>query len=96
MTLNGVEDISEFGESFIKSHNEKSDEGYLFEADVQCLENLHNFHNDLPLLPERMKFGKIEKLVANLHDKTEHVIHKESVKNALNHGLVLKNNDFIK
>ena len=96
MTLNGVEDISEFGESFIKSHNEESDEGYLLEVDVQCLENLHNFHNGLPLLPERMKFGKIEKLVANLYDKTEHVIHKENVKNALNHGLVLKNNDFIK
>ena len=37
--------------------------------------NLHNLHNDLSFLPERMKIEKDEKLVANLHDKTESVIH---------------------
>ena len=29
---------------------------------------------------------KIEKLVANLHDKTEYVIHIRNFKQALNHG----------
>ena len=33
---------------------------------------------------------KIEKLVTNLHDKTEHVIHIRNLRQALNHGLVLK------
>ena len=37
-----------------------------------------------------MKIEKAEKLVANLHDKTEHVIHIRNLKQALNHGLVLK------
>ena len=37
--------------------------------------NLHNLHNDLSFLHERMKIEKDEKLVANLHDKTESVIH---------------------
>ena len=37
-----------------------------------------------------MKFEKVEKLVANLHDKTEYVIHITNLKQALNHGLVLK------
>ena len=32
----------------------------------------------------------VEKLVANLHDKTEYVIHMKNLKQALNHGLVLK------
>ena len=41
----------------------------------KCLEKRHKFHNDLPFLPERMKIKKVEKLVANLHDKTEYVIH---------------------
>ena len=41
-------------------------------------------------LPERMKIEKVEKLVANLHDKTEYVIHIRNLKQALNHGLVLK------
>ena len=33
---------------------------------------------------------KIEKLVANLHDKNEHVTHIENLKQALNNGLGLK------
>ena len=37
-----------------------------------------------------MKIEKVEKLVTNLHDKTEHVIHIRNLKQALNHGLVLK------
>ena len=37
-----------------------------------------------------MKIEKVEKLVANLHDKTEYVIHIRNLKQALNHGLVLK------
>ena len=35
-----------------------------------------------------MKIEKVEKLVANLHDKTEYVIHIRNLKQALNHGLV--------
>ena len=41
-------------------------------------------------LLERTKIEKVEKLVANLHDKTEYVIHIRNLKQALNHGLVLK------
>ena len=34
----------------------------------------------------RMKIEKFEKLVTNLHDKTEYVIHIRNLKQALNHG----------
>ena len=37
-----------------------------------------------------MKIEKFKKLAANLHDKTEYVIHTRSLKQLLNHGLVLK------
>ena len=37
-----------------------------------------------------MKFEKIEKLVTSLHDKTEYVIYRRNVKQALNHELILK------
>ena len=37
-----------------------------------------------------MKIEKVEKLVANLHDKIEYVIHIKNLKQALNHRLVLK------
>ena len=37
-----------------------------------------------------MKIEKVENLVASLHDKIGYVIHKRNLKQALNHGLVLK------
>ena len=37
-----------------------------------------------------MKIEKVQKLVANLHDKTEYVMHIRDLKQALNHRLVLK------
>ena len=85
-----IKDTSQFNEDFIKNYNEESDEGYFLDVDVQYPEKLHELHNDLPFLPERMKIEKVEKLVANLHDKTEYVIHIRNLKQALNHGLVLK------
>ena len=66
-----IKDTSQFNENFIKNYNEESDEGYSLEVDVQYFEKLHEFHNDLQFLPKIMKTEKVEKLVANLHDKTE-------------------------
>ena len=37
-----------------------------------------------------MKIEKVEKFVANVHDKSEDVIHIRNLKQALNSGLVLK------
>ena len=61
-----VEDISEFDESFSKSYNEGSDEGYFFKVDVQYQEKMYDLRNDLLLLSKRMKTEKCGKLVANL------------------------------
>ena len=49
-----IEDTSQFNEDFLKSYNEESNEGYILEVDVQYSEKLHELHNDLPFLPERM------------------------------------------
>ena len=35
-----------------------------------------------------MKLEKVEKLVVNVHDKTEYVIHIRNLKEALHHGLI--------
>ena len=70
-----IKDTSQFNEDFIKNYKEESDEKYFLKIDVQYLEKLHKLHNDLLFLPEKMKIEKVEKLVANLHDKTECVIH---------------------
>ena len=37
-----------------------------------------------------MKIEKLQKLVANLHDKIEYFVHIRNLKQVLNHGLVLK------
>ena len=67
-----VEGTSQFNEDFIKCYNDYSDEGYFLEVDIQYPENVHNLHNDLTFLPERMKIEKVKKFVANLHDKEEY------------------------
>ena len=62
----------------------------MLEVDVQYPEKLLELHHDLPFFSERMKIEKAENLVANLRNKTQYVIHIRNLKEALNHGLVLK------
>ena len=47
--------IAKSNKYFTKNYDENSDIGYVLEADVEYLKRLHNFHNDLPFLPERMR-----------------------------------------
>ena len=51
---------------------------------------MFELYNDLRFFPEGMTVDIAEKFVANLHDKKEYVIHIRNLKQALNHGLVLK------
>ena len=92
--------MSKFTKEFIKNYDEDSDKGYILEVDVgygeaeskgrYYPENLHDLHSDLPFLPERMKINKCAKLVCNLYDKKSYVVHIRALKQALNHGLILK------
>ena len=84
-----IKGTSQFNEDFIKNYNEESVEGCFLEVDVHYIKILHEIHNDLPSLPEIMKIEKVGKLLANLLDKTEYVIHIRNLKQALNNGLVL-------
>ena len=45
---------------------------------------IYTFYN------KERKLKKVEKLVTNLYDKNEYVIHIKKSKQALNHGLILK------
>ena len=78
-----IKDTSQFNEDFIRNHNEESDRGYFFEIGVQYFEKLHELHNNLPILPERMKIEKVEKLVGNLHDKNEYIMHIRHLKKSI-------------
>ena len=67
----------------------QTDKGYLLEVDVSYPKELHNPHNDLPFMCERMEINGIEKLVLNLRDKKNYVIHIQALNQALQHGLRL-------
>ena len=60
------DDLSKFDKSFIKNYDGNSDNGYIFEADIEYPKNLHKQHSDLPFLPEKMKIKKCNKLVCNV------------------------------
>ena len=79
-----------FNKNFIKNYDEDSDKGYIFEVDVKYPKRLHNLHCDLLILPERMKVNTRNELVCNLYDKNNYVVHIRSLKQALDHGIILK------
>ena len=74
----------EFDERFIKNNNENSNKGYFIEVDVEYPKKMFNLHKDLPFLPERKKIEKCNKLVCNIHDKENYVVHIRALKEALN------------
>ena len=84
------QDLSILTNDFIKNYNENSDKGYLFHVDITYPQEIRELHADLPFLPDKMQVNKINKLVGNVHDKNNYVIHVYALKQALNHGLLLK------
>ena len=77
-----LDQISDLATSKIK--------GYLLEIDIRYLTELHDSHNDLPFMCEKMKINKVEKLVPNLRDKKNYVIQIRVLDQSLRHGLVLE------
>ena len=64
--------------------------GYLLQADVKYPKKLHDLHNDLPFMCEKMKINRVEKLVPNLQEKETYVVHVKALNQALKHGLILE------
>ena len=69
---------------------ECSDKGYLLEVDVKYPKELNDLHNDLLFMCEKMEINKVEKLVPNLHDKKNYVIHVRALSQTIKHRLILK------
>ena len=80
--------VSKFDEDFITNYDEDTNKGYIFEVDVKYPKDFHDLQSDLQFLTEKNKINKCDKLVCNLYDKN--VVHIRSLKQALNHGLILK------
>ena len=82
-----VNDISEIDEDFVKDYNQNDNKGYILDVDVDYPSKLQNLHSDLPFLPERMIINNTKKLVYNLNDKKNDIVHINVLKQALDHGL---------
>ena len=67
----------------------RTDKGYVLEVDISYPKELHNQHNDLPFMCERMEINGVEKLVTHLRYKKNYVIHIKALNQVLQHGLSL-------
>ena len=84
-----IADISRIDENFVKSYNKNSNKGYILKIDVDYPCELQNLHCDLPFLPEKMVVNSTKKLICNLQDKKDYVVHINVLKQALDNGLKL-------
>ena len=85
-----MDDISKIDEDFVKDYNKNHNKGYILDVDVDYPNKLQNLHNDLPFLPERMVINNTKTLVCNLNDKKNYIVHIIVLKQALDHGLKLR------
>ena len=93
----------------IISISDKSPIGYILEADLEYSDELHELHNDFPLVPEKfavsndmlsnyckkiadkyeIKVGDVKKLIPNLGNKTNYVVHYRNLQLYLSLGIKL-------
>ena len=71
---------------------EKKDtnQGYIFEVDLEYPPSLWELHNDYPLAPERIKIDNVDKLISSLLPKKNYVLHYKNLKQYLQEGMNLK------
>ena len=76
----------------VNSVSEKSPIGYILNVDLKYSDELHVLHNDYPLAPEKLdeiKVGNVEKLIPNLGNKTNYVVHYKNIQLFLSLGMKL-------
>ena len=71
---------------------EKKDtnQGFIFEVDLDYPGTLWYLHNDYPLAPEKLKVDKIDKLICSFLLKRHYVLHYKNLKQYLQEGMILK------
>ena len=70
---------------------EKKDtnQGFIFEVDLDYPETLWDSHNAYPLAPEKLK--GIDKIICSFLPKRHYVVHYKNLKQYLQEGMILKN-----
>ena len=81
--LDEVESMLQGGKPHLK------DLGFTIEVDLEYPEELHNLHNDYPLVPEKVIINGVDKLAPNLGDKTSYVTTYEAIAYYMSKGMKL-------
>lgn len=68
----------------MQAYDDNSIKEYILEVDVSFPKQLQKIQSDLPILPERMKIEKYQKVICNMYDKKNYPIHIKAVKQTLN------------
>ena len=79
------DNFKKYTSGFIKNYDENNNLGYLLEVDIEYLKNIHETHRNLPFLPI-----KKDKWLTTLENNENYVVHIQTLKQALLHGLEFK------
>ena len=77
----------EFSEAWSRALKNWRNHSCILEVDLEYPKELHDLHNDYQLAPERLKIGGVEKLIPNLYDKKNYVVHHKTLKQYESFGL---------
>ncbi len=61
----------------------------ILEVDLDYREELHDLHNEYPLAPEKVTVNKVEKLIPNLNNKKNYVLHRRNLELYIRNGLTV-------
>lgn len=79
--------------------------GCILEVDLEYSKELHDLHNEYPLAPESLSVGGINKLIPNLNNKTNYIVHYKNLKQyrdlgmkitTIHRGIVFKERQWLK
>ena len=88
----GSEWVEHFEQDFPWNVADDSEIGYILEVDLDYPEHIHDSHKDLPFCSEKMSppGSKESKFLTTVLPKTRYNIHYRNLRQALNHGLILR------
>ena len=88
----GFEWVENFEQDFPWHVADDSEIGYILEVDLDYREHIHDSPKDLPFCLEKMSppGSKESKLLTTVLPKTPYNIHYRNLRQALNHGLILR------
>ena len=67
-----------------------TNQGFIFEVDLDYPRSLWKSYNDYPLAPERIKIDKVDKLICSFLPKKNYVLHYKNLKQYLEEGMILQ------